>query len=172
MDKLTAIKTLISIARQYDVGKVLAYCQKEQYIGSDCLATDKGLKFISNTKEKTIKELAEDIRKIFPAIRTMAGTNYRCSVQAVEIALNKFGKEYNIDVISRCDDIIQATKNYIRSFYGNYTLLRTAVNFIDRLEVDPTTGEMIRNSALLSELANLEDQEEYNADEWANEDLR
>lgn len=172
MDKLTAIKTLISIARQYNVGRVLAYCQREQYIGSDCLATDKGIKFINNTKEKTITELAEDIRKIFPAIRTMAGTNYRCSVQAVETALNKFGKEYNIDVISRYDDIIQATKNYIRSFYGNYILLRTAVNFIDRVEVDPTTGEMIRNSALLSELANLEDQEEYNADEWANEDLR
>lgn len=172
MDKLKAIKTIISIARKYDVGKVLAYCQREQYIGSDGLATDKGLKFIGNNKDKTVKELAEDIRKIFPAIRTMAGTNYRCSVQAVETALNKFGKEYNMDIISRYDDIIQATKNYIRSFYGNYTLLRTAVNFIDRIEVDPTTGEMIRNSALLSELANLEDQEEYNADEWANEDLR
>lgn len=119
-----------------------------------------------NTKKEIDRftELAKAMRECFPEGRK-PGTNYnwRDSVTIISARLKSLCKKYNVTFTN--EEAIQATKNYIQSFNGDYRYMQILKYFIFK---NVNKGEGIEQSSqLLSFIENLNG--ETMSNNWTSE---
>lgn len=122
---------------------------------SDELSIAKSVKSTS----KLPLELAEKMRELFPKGKK-DGTNYQWRDSKIIIAqrLVAWKKMFCIDATD--EEIIDATRRYVASFNGNYSLMRLLKYFIMKKEVDSYSSE------LASLLENGTEQDDGGVDDW------
>ena len=105
-------------------------------------------------KDKEFIELAEKLREIYPKGRK-EGTTYMWRGTVTEIAkkLKTLVAKYNCKFTQ--EQAIKATKEYVKSFNGNYTKMRLLKYFILKLDKDADN-----NVNFISELMSLIENEE------------
>lgn len=117
------------------------------------------------TKRSTnIEELADKLRNIYPSGK-IYNTNYyyRCNRQDIINKLKTFFKIYGTKYTD--EQIINATRKYIKSFNGNYAYLKLLKYFIwkdERLK-----GESVQS--LLADFIENENSEDIANDDWTVE---
>ena len=117
------------------------------------------------TKRSTnIEELADKLRNVYPSGK-IYNTNYyyRCNRQDIINKLKTFFKMYGTKYTD--EQIINATRKYIKSFNGNYTYLKLLKYFIwkdERLK-----GESVQS--LLADFIENESSEDITNDDWTIE---
>lgn len=118
----------------------------------------------SDKKPERYEELAKKLRELYPEGRK-PGTNYMWRDSNVMIAkkLKTVVKKYG-DCFTD-EEAIDATKRYIASFNGNYTLMQLLKYFI--LKNVNKCGEMEETSQLLSWIENKDSEKTIDSD-WAS----
>ena len=111
-----------------------------------------------------IEELADKLRDVYPSGK-IYNTNYyyRCNRQDIINKLKTFFKIYGTKYTD--EQIINATRKYIKSFNGNYTYLKLLKYFIwkdERLK-----GESVQS--LLADFIENESSEDTTNDDWTIE---
>lgn len=111
-----------------------------------------------------IEELADKLRNVYPSGK-IYNTNYyyRCNRQDIINKLKTFFKMYGTKYTD--EQIINATRKYIKSFNGNYTYLKLLKYFIwkdERLK-----GESVQS--LLADFIENESSEDTTNDDWTIE---
>ena len=116
--------------------------------------------FLGKPTIDSLNSVAKELRNLFPQGKK-PGTPYywRDSVGTIERRLASFFRKYGQYPY---EDIIQATKNYIDSFNGNYTYMQILKYFIFKNKRE--CGEVEETSQLLSYIENLNSDEETNQD--------
>lgn len=126
----------------------------------------------SNTDER-FTNLAKKLRELFPAGKK-PGTSYtwRDSVSCISDRLKKFFVKYDPEYKHTDEEIINATKEYVSSFNGNYKYMQLLRYFIwkNKTTVDSScvngaiVGEVERQSQLAAYLEN--NMKEKHNDDW------
>ena len=112
-------------------------------------------------KDQDITKLVMQMKELYPKGKK-PGTNYmwRCStpelVKRIKVLIAKYDFNYSNE------QILNATEKYVKSFNGNYTMMRLLKYFILKIEKD-IDGNAIVTSDLMSLLEN-EDSENINND--------
>ena len=111
-----------------------------------------------------IEELADKLRNVYPSGK-IYNTNYyyKCNRQDIINKLKTFFKMYGTKYTD--EQIINATRKYIKSFNGNYTYLKLLKYFIwkdERLK-----GESVQS--LLADFIENESAEDTTNDDWTIE---
>lgn len=111
-----------------------------------------------------IEELADKLRNVYPSGK-IYNTNYyyKCNRQDIINKLKTFFKMYGTKYTD--EQIINATRKYIKSFNGNYTYLKLLKYFIwkdERLK-----GESVQS--LLADFIENESSEDITNDDWTIE---
>lgn len=111
-----------------------------------------------------IEELADKLRNVYPSGK-IYNTNYyyKCNRQDIINKLKTFFKMYGTKYTD--EQIINATRKYIKSFNGNYTYLKLLKYFIwkdERLK-----GESVQS--LLADFIENESSEDTTNDDWTIE---
>ena len=111
-----------------------------------------------------IEELADKLRNVYPSGK-IYNTNYyyKCNRQDIINKLKTFFKMYGTKYTD--EQIINATRKYIKSFNGNYTYLKLLKYFIwkdERLK-----GESVQS--LLADFIENESAEDVTNDDWTIE---
>lgn len=112
------------------------------------------------SKDKEITELAREMQEIFPKGKK-AGTTYywRGSILEITRKLKTLIGKY--DVTLNKDKVLEATKEYVNSFNGDYTKMRLLKYFILKSAKD-SDGNIIIHSDLMSLLENEGQEDEVN----------
>ena len=111
-----------------------------------------------------IEELADKLRNVYPSGK-IYNTNYyyKCNRQDIINKLKTFFKMYGTKYTD--EQIINATRKYIKSFNGNYTYIKLLKYFIwkdERLK-----GESVQS--LLADFIENESSEDITNDDWTIE---
>lgn len=108
---------------------------------------------VSGKSDENLTQLAYKLMEIFPTGKK-AGTNvyWRGNVKDTKLRLKKFYKLYGSQYTD--DEILQAAKDYVASFNGNYSYMRVLKYFIWK---DPVreTSDGVRFVEEVSDLATL-----------------
>lgn len=119
--------------------------------------------------EKRLLPLAKTLISLYPKGKVPdTPYYYKSNKREVMLKLQKFFKIYGN---YSDEDIIEATKRYVKSFNGDYTYMRVLKYFIykfDRKMKADGTMCVEEDSLLSSELENL-DNEEEDTDDWTSE---
>jgi hypothetical protein len=120
------------------------------------------LSSLSDNKKHHLLELAQRMMDLYPTGKK-PGTNYywRDSKQVISQRLAIFIKKYGDNYTD--DEIVEATRRYVESFHGDYTLMRLLKYFISKKDSDTKED----SSELLAYLSNTEDTSP--TDNWLNE---
>ena len=112
-------------------------------------------------KDEELTELAKQLQQVFPKGRK-PGTTYQWRGSVIEITrkLKTLVGKYNIELDS--EKVINATKQYVQSFNGNYEKMRLLKYFILKAVRD-ADGNVVLYSDLMSALEN-EDSAELDKD--------
>lgn len=123
-------------------------------------------------KADRLDTLVTKLRSIFPAGKKEGTTStyWKGNVRDIKLKLKKFFKLYGDQYTD--DQIVQAARDYVASFNGNYTYMRALQYFIWKDE-KKTNSEGIRYIEEVSDLATfLENAGEKNYDNNWNTTLR
>ena len=120
--------------------------------------------YVVAKRTTNIEELADKLRDVYPSGK-IYNTNYyyRCNRQDIINKLKTFFKIYGTKYTD--EQIINATRKYIKSFNGNYTYLKLLKYFIwkdERLK-----GESVQS--LLADFIENESSEDTTNDDWTIE---
>lgn len=168
---------LYASCKNKDIRKVLKTLANKGYINDDIIPynnieiTEKGDKLLedlllnNNTKvihkDTDLTKLVMKMKDLYPKGKK-PGTNYmwRCStpelIKRIKVLITKYDFNYTDD------QILEATRKYVKSFDGNYKTMRLLKYFIMKIEKD-ADGNAIVTSDLMSLLEN-EDSE--NISDW------
>ena len=141
-------------------GFLTKVCEEILKVSGSDITEDKGDCFIYN-----LEELAEELKKIFPKGKK-EGSNQTWTegTSLIIRRLQLFHKKFKKDVTA--EDIIKAAKNYVSSFNGRYTYMRTLKYFIFKNEIKGDEVEL--TSDLLTYLENIDNDVMTNND-WTAE---
>lgn len=103
--------------------------------------------------EDKLDKLAQKLKDLFPKGKKPGTNNYWAEgkaliVRRLKLFFKKYGDDYPFE------DIIEATRNYVQSFNGNYQWMKTLRYFILK-EVKGASGEIEGTSDLLNYLENV-----------------
>lgn len=117
------------------------------------------------SEEEEIAQLAKEMQELFPKGRK-AGTTYywRCSTIEVTRKLKTLIGKYNIHLDK--DKVLNATKEYVESFNGDYTKMRLLKYFILKTMKD-SDGNVTVYSDLMALLEN-EGQNDLTTTDWTD----
>lgn len=129
-------------------GFLTKLCEEILSASGSEITEDKGDCFIYN-----LEELAERLKEVFPKGKK-EGSNQTWSegTSLIVRRLQLFHKKFKKDVTA--EDIIKAAENYVNSFNGIYTYMRTLKYFIFKNEIKG--GEVELTSDLLNYLENVD----------------
>lgn len=116
----------------------------------------------SKTPEK-IEELALELMKVFPKEKKAGTCHYfRGNKKDISLKLKKFFKLYGNQYSN--EQIINAAKNYVASFNGNYSYMRILKYFIwkDERKINEEGKAYIEETSDLATWIENEGQSEYN----------
>lgn len=107
----------------------------------------------SSTPDNKLEELAQTLKDLFPKGKKPGTNNYWAEgraliVRRLKLFFKKYGEDYDYE------DIIEATRNYVQSFNGDYQWMKTLRYFILK-EAKGASGEVEGTSELLNHLENI-----------------
>ena len=124
---------------------------------------------MTSSDESRLKELAAKMKECFPKGRKPGTVFYfRCNEKEI---VNKLKKFFETNGEYSDEQIIKATKKFVESFHGEYTLMPLIKYFISKNKrVQDENGEshIVEVSELASVLENMDDEEDIveGSDDW------
>ena len=132
--------------RRYPFPGNISLSETGEYVAESAMAESNS----GNVSDERFNKLADKLRELFPAGKKPGyAYTWRDSTSCIADRLKKFFLKYDSDNKYTDEQVIQATKDYVASFNGNYTYMQLLKYFIWKNKV---TGEEVVRGRVVGEV--------------------